>query len=72
MDGYCRHYLTINREDYERANAILEEYYYRGDIENITTETDVAHHTVLVGLACSTDDLTSLKNEFQKNGIIVV
>lgn len=72
MDGYRRHYLTINREDYERANTILEEYYYRGDIENITIETDIVRCTVKVGLQCSTDDLTSLENEFQKIGITVV
>lgn len=72
MDRYRRYYLTINREDHERANTILEEYYYRGDIENITIETDITRMTVTVGLECSTDDLLALQEALKKNGIVIV
>lgn len=72
MDRYRRHYLTISREDYERADTILEGYYQRGDIWNVSIETDGVNLAVTIGLECSTDDLLSLKNEFQENGIVVV
>lgn len=71
MDRYRREYLTMSQHDFERAHDILDRYYNRGDIENISVENNVRDFTVTIGLECSTDDLLALKEEFKENGIIV-
>lgn len=72
MCKFRRHYFTVSREDYEQVDTILEEYYCRGDIENIGIETDIVNCSVTIGLECSTDDLEALKGTLKQKGIIVV
>lgn len=72
MDGYRKRYIAINREDYDRAEAILDKFYNRGDIDRITVEYRPKCDPVLIGLECSTDDLIDIQTEMRAKGIVVV
>ena len=72
MDGYRKKYIAVSREDFGRAEPILDKFYDRGDIDSITVEYRAKCDPVLIGLECSTDDLIDIQIEMRKVGIIVV
>lgn len=63
MGKYRKLYLTVNKEDYEKAHDILEKFYNRGDIDSITIECQAKSEHVLIGVECSTDDYLLLAKE---------
>ena len=71
MDGYRKKYMAVSREDFGRAEPILDEFYNRGDIDRITVEFRAKCDPVLIGLECSTDDLQDIKKAIREAGISV-
>ena len=63
MDRYRKRYLAVDRQDFDQAQEILDKYYDRGDIENVSVEFDRSCPLVLIGLECSTDDYLLIAKE---------
>lgn len=72
MDGYRKKYIAVSREDFDRAEPILDKFYNRGDVDRITVEFRAKCDPVLIGLECSTDDLIDIQTEMRTQGIVVV
>lgn len=72
MDGYRKKYMAIKKEDWDKAEPILDKFYNRGDIDRITVEFRAKSDPVLIGLECSTDDLLDIQKEMRENNIFVV
>lgn len=65
--------ITIRKEDYKKADAIVQEHWKRGDIdaENVTEEIrygGVRTVTFWLNMYVS-DDLETIKREFVQSGI---
>lgn len=76
MDKYQVHTVTIRKEDYGKADEILEKHYMMGDIDDIKvdeyTESD---GTTKVNFRISPfiyEDLQTIISEFKQSGIQVL
>ena len=67
MGKYHKRYLSVTKEEYERAHDILDKFYDRGDIDSITVTVRAKDEDILIGLTCSTDDYSSIAKELGIN-----
>lgn len=63
MGRYCKRYLAVSREEYDRVHDILTKFFDRGDIDYITVEFRGHGDPILIGLENSTDDYSAIAKE---------
>ena len=66
-----RHWITIRKQDYNVADAIMEKLYQQGNIDSVRVDESVGNRQIMLGIECSWSDLFAMKDKFTKNGIVV-
>ena len=65
-----RHWITINEEDYDAADEILEKLYQKGYIDSVRVDRSVGNGEIMIGVECSWDDLLFTELTFVESGIV--
>ena len=66
-----RHWVTIQKSDYDAADAILEKLYQEGHIDSVRLDESGGDGKIMLGVECSWSDLFLMKSIFTKRGITV-
>ena len=66
-----RHWVTIQKSDYDAADKILEKLYQEGNIDSVRLDESGGNGKIMLGVECSWSDLFLMKSIFTKRGIAV-
>lgn len=69
---YRPHYITIKKEDFDKADAIVRKHCDLGDIDDYSVYEEVRWNSIVVVFKIRmyvSDDLEVIENEFRESGI---